>query len=427
MISKRRLPVTILNVALLCAALIGSSCASYRVNMYLIKNTTNEEKADMMYAKGKALYVNEIKAKDNIDVIPEAKQFLNDALSLNPLHPDAQGCLDDINAYVTTRVSTNKDTATKLFAKDKRTDAENYKMILAVTIATALDKKDKDLQNIQNSTKEIRTSVLLSKETQLADIQKKIAAEKAEAQLVKQLRDADALIRDIQQIDPANSKAKEARETNLKTADGIVKKDIDAANQALAAKKYADAETAILRAEKNFAAVSQEPGDMIPGIKYKVYYGWALSAYDAKNYKTASDKIVRSIRVTRTQEATTLKAKIDKALATKDYDADIKTILASVDDAIAKKDPAGAMKLINDNVPFLKVQANIDSLNAKKADARALLKTAYQDGIARYNEEDYEGARQQFQGVVDVDPSYEQAQAYLDRSNTKLRALTGKD
>lgn len=427
MISKRRYSVAILTAALLFAALLGASCASNRINQYILSNISDEDKANMLFAKGKSLFTDEIKAKDNYGAAKEAKQFLNDALSLNPAHPEAQTCLNDIDSYIAAKLRTNKETATALFAKEDRTEADNYRMIQALTIATSLNKNDKDLQNIQKATKDVKSAVLVSKETQLADLQQKIAAEKAEAQLIKQMRDADALIRDIKQIDPANKKAVEAKENNLKTADGLVQKDIDAANQALAAKKYGDAETAILRAQKNFSAVSQEPSAVIPGIKYKVYYDWALSAYNAKNYKTANDKIIGAIRTTRTPEATALKAKIDKALATRDYDAEIKTILASVDDSLAKKDPATAMKLITDNVAFLKVQANIDSLNAKKADVKALLKPIYQDGIARYNEEDYEGARQKFQSVVDVQGDYEQAQAYLDRANTKLRALTGKD
>jgi hypothetical protein len=427
MISKSRLPVAILTAAFISAALLSTSCTSYRVNQYLIKNTSTEDKANLMFARGKTLYIDEVKGKNNFAAIDEAKRFLKDALATNPLHPEAQDYLDEIDSYVTTRLAANKDTATKLFAKENRTDAESYRMIQAITVASSLNKNDKDVQNIQKSTKEIRAAVILSKETQLADLQIKIDAEKAEAQLVKQLREADLIIRDIEKIDPSNSKAAKTRESISKTADGLVQKDIDTANQALTAKKYADAETAILRAEKNLAAVSQEPGTTIPAIKYKVYYDWALSLYNAKNNKTASDKIARAIKASKTQEATALKAKIDKALATRDYDAEIQTILASVDDSLTKKDPATAMKLINDNVPKLKVQANIDSLTAKKADVRSQLKTVYQDGIARYNEEDYEGARQKFQIIIAIEPEYEQAQAYHDRAETKIRALTGKD
>lgn len=427
MISKRWLSVTILATAIIYAAVFTVSCATSGVNANLIKYTTDEEKADIMFAKGKALYVDEIKAKNNLAVVDDARRFLNDALTFNALHPEAQDYLDLIDGYIKTRLTANKNSATKLFAKKPRTDAENYRLILAITEAAALDKNDKDVQKLQASTKDIRASVISSKQTALTALQKKIATEKSETQLAKELREADLLIRDLQKIDPSNGTAASARALISKTGDTLVQKDIDAANKALTAKKYADAETAILRAEKNLAAVSQDPGTTIPSIKYKVYYWWAVEQYNAKNYKVSSEKIAKAIKIWRSQESATLKAKIDKALSTKDYDADIKAIIASVDDSLSKGDPASAMRIIDETTPKLKAQANIDSLTAKQADVRAMIKTIYQDGIARYNDEDYEGARQKFSIVVDVDPEYEQAQAYLDRSDTKIRALTGKD
>lgn len=425
--SKKQLALAYLASTIVCAALLGASCATSGVNANLIKYTTNEEKADIMFAKGKALYVDEIKAKNNLAVVDDARRFLKDALTFNPLHPEAQDYLDLIDGYIKARLTANKNSATKLFAKKPRTDAENFRMIQAITDAAALDNNDKDIQKLQASTKDIRASVISSKQTALIALEKKISTEKSETQLAKELREADLLIRDLQKIDPSNGTAASARALISKTGDSLVQKDIDAANKALTAKKYADAETAILRAEKNLAAVSQDPGTTIPSVKYKVYYWWAVEQYNGKNYKVSSEKIAKAIKIWRSQEANTLKAKIDKALSTKDYDADIKTIIASVDDSISKGDPATAMRIIDETTPKLKVQANIDGLTAKQADVRAMLKSIYQDGIARYNDEDYEGARQKFGIVVDVDPEYEQAQAYLDRADTKIRALTGKD
>jgi len=75
----------------------------------------------------------------------------------------------------------------------------------------------------------------------------------------------------------------------------------------------------------------------------------------------------------------------------------------------------------------LKNQANKNNLSAKTDKVNAVLQTMYQEGISRYNEEDYAGAQTKFAMVVKTKADYEQAQAYLDRTNTKIRALSGKD
>ncbi len=123
---------------------------------------------------------------------------------------------------------------------------------------------------------------------------------------------------------------------------------------------------------------------------------------------------------------TPAKAPAKKAAPTHDYDADIQEILGSVDVQINAQKPAEAMNLILANQDRLKVKANQDKLAAKKAEVQKLVASIYQDGIDAYNGEDYETARAAFIKVVKYDANYEQAQAYLDRSETKLRALSGR-
>jgi len=55
------------------------------------------------------------------------------------------------------------------------------------------------------------------------------------------------------------------------------------------------------------------------------------------------------------------------------------------------------------------------------------LKPVYTAGIDAYNEEDYELAQDKFSQIVEIQATYEQAQAYLDRANSKLRALSGSN
>jgi len=169
------------------------------------------------------------------------------------------------------------------------------------------------------------------------------------------------------------------------------------------------------------------PNPQIQTLKYQIYYGWGTELFTAKKYQSASDKTAMAIAVNRSTEAVALKTKISNAASVRNYDAEISDILESVDALLARGDLTGAQDAIQTNLPKLKIQANKNSLSAKKDAINSQLKKLYQDGIALYNEEDYEGALQKFRIVVKVNSAYEQAQAYVDRSTTKVRALTGKD
>jgi hypothetical protein len=171
--------------------------------------------------------------------------------------------------------------------------------------------------------------------------------------------------------------------------------------------------------------LTAESNPEIRSLKYDIYYAWANNLFSAKKYQQAGDKVAIALYADRTQAALALKAKINQAASVRDYDAEISDILDSVDSLIASGDLSGAQNDIQTILPKLKKQANKDALSARTAQVQAQVKQLYQDGIDRYNQEDYSGAKAKFAIVVDVNADYEQAQAYLDRTNTKIRALSG--
>lgn len=407
--------------------LLASSCVTYRANMFLINNTTVEQKADFLFREGQRRYNTEVLENSDYYAIPEIRRLFSDTLKLNPLHPEAQKYIDNLDSFKEKKFNSFKATAKKLYATEKRTEAQDYELVYATRMANELNKSDKEISKLHGAIKETRTAVIASREVKLADIQQKISAEKNQQAMLKQLREADRLIRDIEKIDPANKNASKARVVVTEKTDSLAQKDIDAAEKFLAEKKFSEAEDAILRAEKSLAAVSRKPGTKIADVKYRVYYAWSLELYNAKKFQSAQDRVLSAIKTNKTTEAASLKAKIDKAVSTRDFDADIADILASVDARLAKNDPAGAMGIIDETAPKLKTQANKDKLLAKRDAVRAQIKTVYQEGIALYNEEDYESARRKFRTVIEADKEYEQAQAYLDRTETKIRALSGND
>ncbi len=404
-----------------------SSCTSLRANMFLIKETTPQEKAALLFKKGLSLYNEDLIERNDLKAIPKIRGYFADALAIDPMHPQAAQYIETIDAYKQKTLESYKKTAATLYAKEKRTDTQNYEMVLAVKKASDINKVDLELSRLKADTKEVRNAVVQSKVDQILVLEPKMLAEKNQVTQAKLLKDTDKLVQEILNIDPSNKEADRVGKEIDTLAEGLVQKDITTAKEKLAAKKYADAETAVLRAEKTLTTMTAEPNKDLQILKYQIYYSWSVSLLGTKKYQSATDKANLAIMVNKSQEAVALRSKISKASLVRDYDADIADILDSVEASLSRGDTATAQSVINTNLLKLKNQTNKNSLSAKMENVSAQLKTLYQDGISRYNEEDYAGAQSKFAMVVKTKPDYEQAQAYLDRTNTKIRALSGKD
>ena len=403
------------------------SCVTNMADLFLIKTMTNTDKADYLFTVGLDRYKIEILQKNNFTAIPTVSEYFEKALAFNPQHPQAQQYLDELNNYKEKKFASYRDSALKLSQNAKRTPKQDFDMVYALKIASDLKSSDADVQKLMSSTSATRTTVIKTREDQLTALQTKIDAEKNQTDLLKQMKEANRVINELDEVDPGNKSADGLRTKLGSATNSLVQKDTDSASALIAAGKFAEAEAAIIHGERILTAVAQTPDSKFISLKYQLYYNWSNSLFAAKKYITADDRISTAIKVNRTNEAVNLKAKIAKAASEKDFDADLSDTIATIDSLLAKKDPAGALDLINSTQPNLKIQANRDKLEAKKDPAYAQIKIIYQQGIALYNDEDYLGAKQKFQTVLDGDSEYEQAQAYFDRAETKIRALSGKD
>jgi len=418
--------VSLVFLIFICS-ILASCVTNTKADQFLIKEISNSDKSDFLFNEGLDRYKTEVLQNNDYTVIPKISEYFKEALEFNPQHPQAQQYLDELNNYKDKKFLGYKDSALKLSQNTKRSAAQDIDMIVAVKLASDLNNSDPDIQKLVASTATIKTSVIKTREDQLAALQTKMDTEKNQTELLKQMKDANQLIGELDKVDPGNKNASGAKMKLSASIDALIQKDVDSANTLITAAKFAEAEAALIHGERILTAVSQVPDAKFTTLKYQLYFNWSNSLFAAKKYVTADDRINSAIKVSRTNEATGLKAKIAKAAAEKDFDADLPDTLATIDALLAKKDAAGALDLIATTLPKLKIQSNKDKLEAKKVPAYAQIKTIYQEGISLYNEEDYLGAKQKFQTVLDGDDGYEQAQAYFDRTVTKIRALAGKD
>jgi hypothetical protein len=402
-----------------------SSCVTSRIDTFLVNELSPKEKAAILFDRCVKTYNEDVIGKGDVSSVNRLRADFNEVLDLDPLNTDAEKYIADLDSWADRRFALYLKNASALAASAKRTDAQNYDMILAIENAARLKSGNKDVTKLQTSTKDVRANVIQTRVNQLKDLQLKIKTENDQQKLVKLIRSSDALLDQINAIDPNNGETKTMRKETDARVKELVEKDLKIAREKLEAKKYADAETALLRADKSVAAITNEKNAEVQDLKYKLYYSWGSSLYSAKKLQSAGEKANLALKANETREAALLKAKIDKAATTRDYDADIDDILSSVDSLLAKGDPASALATIKSNLPNLKMPANKASLSAKQDLVFAQRDRIYKDAIALYNDEDYEGARQKFQIVTAIDASYEQAQSYLDKANTKIKALSG--
>lgn len=414
-------------VSIIGILVMASACTSLRANIFLIKTTTPQEKAAMLFDEGLTRYKTDLLKSNDLKKIPEIRRYFSDALALDPEHPQAQKYISELDSYKQKVYTSSLDKAKKLAVVEKRSETQDYELVYAVKQASDLQSGDAELGKLKKTTKDLEPTVIQARLDKIALLEPKIIAESDAKTLAKLMADANRALTEIQNIDPGNKTAAQSRANINAHVASLAKNDIDLAQEKLTAKKYADAETAILRAEKNQAAIMSEKNPQIQTIKYQTYYAWGSALLSSKKYQLANEKATKALSVNRTSEALALKTKINNSASVRDYDSEIDDILNSVNELLAQEDPVGAQNAIQENIPKLKNQENKNKLSAKTTDVNAQIKQLYQDGIALYNEEDYESAIQKFRVVVKVNPDYEQAQAYLDRSNTKIRALAGKD
>jgi tetratricopeptide (TPR) repeat protein len=422
---KNRIAVPSFSIVLLVAFL--ASCATSGPDAFLAKNVPAPDRADLLFKQGVIQYNDQLIGQNNLNAISNVRQFFENALLIDPLNTQAQSYIDKVDNFKAASFAKNLAKAQRLQAKDKRTDAEDYELALAVTRASTLKPSDTALLKVKFASADARRAVVQKRVTKLSAIESKILSEKKSLALGKLVPQATHAIAEIESIDPGNSAASSTRKNIDSYIMGLARKDIDTAKAKLEAKRYGEAEAAILRAEKTVANINPETANEIQTVKYQIYLRWGNTLLGMQKYGSADDKADIAMAINRTPEAVDLKSRINKASTARDYDAEINDIAAGIDSSISSGDIVGAWNTISSVSAKVTKQSSKDILSAKKDAVLEKVKGVYNDGIASYNDEDYDDAKSKFRTVIKIDANYEQAQAYLDRTNTKLKALAGDE
>jgi hypothetical protein len=438
----------VIALASVVSAFILSACVSANTDVFIARNMSSKEKSRIIFEKGLDLYNSKLMENNDLQAIPEVRGYFEAAVQADPENLKAQEYLSKTDAFKAHRFESYLKNAKRLKDKKGRTDGESFELVLSTQRAADLDAVNGELIKLRIDTVEIRKMVIQKRVDSLETLEKKLKASKAQSEVAKLIPQATKIISEVQLIDPGNRNAAGVKRSMDDVVLGFAKKDLEDTRNFIAAKKYANAETCLLRAEKTLSNVTKEKNPEVATLKYQLYFKWSQEFFAQKQYISADNRVNIAIAANKTTEALDLKNKISRAAAaksqagkpaktgpkslkigspveSKNYDDEIDGVLESVDATIARDDLRGAMDLIDFNIEMMNVQANIDKLKLKKAIVMDRLKSIYADSVASYNEEDYETARDGFRAVIRIDPGYEQAQAYLEKANNKIRALEG--
>jgi len=405
--------------------LTAGSCTTVRANYFLLTDLTNTEKAELVFNKTRDQFQRELIRNRNYANAKKILTAFNDVLVLDPSHPQAEKFIAETEKIIGDTMERYLAGAEKLAALPERTAPQDYELLRTIRLAGTLDDANLRIIELEAEFLELKRLAIETRLERLRLLQPELMAENSPPEFQKKLKTADAVIDQILDIEPRQREAVRVQRDLSVKAGEFAAQDIEMAEKSLDAKKFAEAEAAILRAEKAISSLSKEPNPRIQELKYRVYFQWAQLNYDQKKYQSAGDRTNQALAVKRSAEALALKTRINQAAGVRDYDAEIGDILASIDGLLARQNVAAALNAIEANLARMKNAANRKALAERRQTAGELLAKIYRDGIALYNEEDYEGAASKFKLVAAADAGYEQADAYLDKANAKVRALSG--
>ncbi|HNQ96555.1 MAG TPA: hypothetical protein PKH81_00495 [Treponemataceae bacterium] len=413
---------------LFLSALLLGACAT-GPDLFIAKQIPVADKADMLFRNGKIQYEEQLVKNDDLTAIPRVRKYFENTLEIDPIHPEAEAWIVKVDRFSKKSFDDNIAKAKRLRDKGKRSSAEDFAMVLAVKKAGDIKTFDKDLLFLRKDTSSVRKEQIQTRLDKLTALQTDALATTNTRTLARIGSRSLPIYEQLEAIDPGNGDAKKAMIAINTHITSLAQTDIDAAKKYLEGRHYGDAEGAILRAEKALAGTAAASSEEITTIKYQIYYRWASALYLLNKWNLSNDKVNRALAIKRTNEAVALKAKLNKGTAEtpRDYDSEAADIIADIDAMIARGQLSQALSRIETSVPLMKKKENQDAISSRKAAVMEAVKKTYNEGIASYNEEDYEMARDRFTQVVRIQGDYEQAQAYLDRTNGKLKALSGSN
>ncbi len=409
-------------VVLGCVVFVIIGCTTAN-DSFLLKALDDQAKAQALTNAGIQEFDLQLTHLQAYDQIPTIRQYFSVALSYDPGNTQAQQYLSLIDNFKSQKLSENVSSATKMLAKAKRTDDDNYALFVSLQTANRIDPSDADVKKMLSDTSQDRAKLVDSYLAKSKALMSAINDSTPDAQRQKGYTDALQYAKKAQDVDPASS----AAQGQVTLVKGQVAKVVAGMNASITtlvgASKFTEAR-AELNAMNDLNRHTANSFDAdVSTAAYNLSLAWAKYLYGQKDYATAESRVDAALAIRRSDEATSLKRQISAARVKADTGVSFDAALTDIDRLIAAGELVSASRRIDAVVRVTTDQAKLATLDDRRQSIVGKLKDLYDRGVQAYQDQDFKTAIELLQTVVGVQVDYEQAGDYLDRARSKQKVL----
>ena len=413
----RRILIVLAGVSLL---VFGCTSAN---DAFLLKALDDQSKAQALTNEGIQEYDLHLTHRQEIELIPQIRQYFTVALSYDPDNTQAQQYLQLVDNYKSQKLSSNVTSATKMLAKAKRTDDDNYALFVSLQTASRIDPADQNVKKMLSDTSQDRSKLVDSYIAKSKALIAQINDQTPDAAREKASMDALSYAKKALDVDPGSSAAK----SQLASVKALVTKLVAARSasisQLISASRFTDARAQVSALNDLNRRTSNSFDSDVSAASYSLNYAWAKSLYAQKDYATAESRVDAALAVKRSEEASALKRQIAAARTKSDAGASFDAALADIDRLIGAGELASANRRLLAAQKATTEPAKLTALDDRRQTIIGKLKDVYDQGVQAYQSEDFKTAIELLQTVVSIQVDYEQAGDYLDRAKSKQKVL----
>ncbi len=413
---KKILPIVLLLPLIVMGCVSGDA-------MFLVQNLDDASKARAVTLAGIDEFNQHLVRLQQFDEIPRVREYFAVALRLDPSNSQAQQYLTLVDNFKNQKLAANIKNADKLRAKAKRSDDENYTMLVSLQTASRLDPANANVKKMLTDTSQDRNALVAlylgRAKAALSGIDGKSTDAVREKQNTEAFQNANKAL----DVDPGNGSAQgQVNATKVELAKSVARR-VASIQILLAAGNFADARTQVTALSDLNRKLDNNFDADVRSNSYALNFGWANALYTKKDFAGAEVRVDAALVVTRTDEAVVLKRKIVEQRSKVDASVSFESGVQEVDALIASNDLVSAHRKLVSLDRDTTDPAKQALLDTRTQSIVGKLKDLYDRGVQAYRDEDFKTAIDLLQTIVGVQVDYEQAGDYLDKAKSKQKML----
>ena len=408
--------------SLVAAVFLG--CTSVN-DSFLLQKLDDQGKSRALTEAGVEEYEIHLVHQAEYDKIADIKNYFLVALKYDPSNARAQQYLAMVDDYKNVQLKANLRAAARGLQKPKRTDDENFAILVSLQTAIRIDPGNAEAQKMLGDTASVRSGLVDSYLAKARAARAKLDDKTSDTVREKQYTDAYQQAGRALAIEPRSSNAQNEKSTARSELAKLVTRRVDLAQKAIAAGNFTDARTQVTALNELNRKVDNAFDTDVRQVTYSLNFKWAVNLYNRKDYTTADVKNEAALAAMKTDEARALRRKIaDKSVQPATVTAvSFDSSLQDIDSLIASGELVAAHRKVNSLARVTKDQANMQQLDDRNEKIIESLKDLYDKGVDAYRSEDFKTAIDLLQTVVAIQVDYEQASDYLDKARSKQKLL----